>query len=400
MIIYLAIFLLFLIPVIRFDLMKMEGNKALWCGLEWIVLVLVAGLRYRVGGDTIVYMRLFEDYPTIGELSDFDFAKAKFFPGWYVFNSLFKTFGNSFTLFQISEAIIIQTCFFRFFRRYSPNGFFTCTLIFYFGYFCYFNMEVMREALCICIFLEAYPFLERRRFIPYFLLCSLALTIHLSAFIMFLLPLFTLFKKDRFWIWLALVLTIIFLLQVIDIATILLQIAFSDSIAALARGYMAKMADRTLNGIIIEVLTIVPFFIIVALRKHHGYTQNQEFGALLTLFVMAQTAGITIPGVNRFSNYVLPLGVVFIVNTFYENYWQIRSRVFSTLAIFATISIYCFNLSFFYLRSQHESLRGTHSWNRYVPYYSVVNPRMDTVRETMMANERAFDPTINIQQQP
>ena len=400
MIVYILLLVLLLIPVIRFDLMKIEGNRTLWLYIIWTALVLVSGLRYRVGGDTIVYMQLFRDYPAIGELSGFDFNEAKFNPGWYVLNSFFKSYGNSFILFQIAEAAIIQTCFFRFFKRYSPNSYFTCILLFYIGYFCYLNMEIMRESLCICLFLEACPFLEKRRYVPYYLLCILAMTFHTSAFVTLLLPLMLLLKRDRWWLWVLIGLGIVYLLQVLDIVTILLQLAFSDSLAAVIRGYIAKMTERTMAGVVMELLVVVPFLVLAWVRARRGYVNDNEFGAMLTLLFISQISGIFIPGVNRFGNYVLPLGLVLIVNTFYQHYWDLHWHSISRMAVYCSIFLYCFNLSFFYMKSQRDSYRGSHVWNRYVPYYSVLNPKEDSVRELMMANERAADPVFNKQSAP
>ena len=78
--IYFIALLILVIPVFRFDLMKIEGNRKLWLVLEYIILVAIAAFRYRVGGDTLIYMDLFEDYPTIGELTTFDYESAVYKP--------------------------------------------------------------------------------------------------------------------------------------------------------------------------------------------------------------------------------------------------------------------------------------------------------------------------------
>lgn len=112
--IYIITLVFLLIPVVRFDLMQLEGNKRMWALSEYVVLVLIVGLRYRVGGDTLFYMDFFEDYPTISELANFDFEDARYNPLWYVYNSIFKTFGNSFTIYQLVQATIVNLAFFRF----------------------------------------------------------------------------------------------------------------------------------------------------------------------------------------------------------------------------------------------------------------------------------------------
>ena len=132
--IYFIALLILVIPVFRFDLMKIEGNRKLWLVLEYIILVAIAAFRYRVGGDTLIYMDLFEDYPTIGELTTFDYESAVYNPMWYVYNSVFKTFGDSFALFQLVHAIIVNTVFLKFFKRYT-DFYFSAILIYYIGYY-------------------------------------------------------------------------------------------------------------------------------------------------------------------------------------------------------------------------------------------------------------------------
>ena len=206
--IYFIALLILVIPVFRFDLMKIEGNRKLWLVLEYIILVAIAAFRYRVGGDTLIYMDLFEDYPTIGELTTFDYESAVYNPMWYVYNSVFKTFGDSFALFQLVHAIIVNTVFLKFFKRYT-DFYFSAILIYYIGYYFYFNMEVLREVLCVSIMLWAFPYLQEKKFIRYYLFCFLALSIHMSAALMFLLPLMLLFKKDSFWFSLFVIVAIV-----------------------------------------------------------------------------------------------------------------------------------------------------------------------------------------------
>lgn len=74
--IYILLFLFLLVPVIRYDLLAKKGGEDLWYWTSVILLVLVAGLRYRVGGDTLVYMAEYNMYPKIDELAYFDFETA------------------------------------------------------------------------------------------------------------------------------------------------------------------------------------------------------------------------------------------------------------------------------------------------------------------------------------
>ena len=50
--IYFIVFILLLIPVVKYDWMAKTGGEKGWYYFNLIVLILFAGLRYRVGGDT------------------------------------------------------------------------------------------------------------------------------------------------------------------------------------------------------------------------------------------------------------------------------------------------------------------------------------------------------------
>ena len=80
--IYIILLIFLSIPVVKYDLLAKKGGENLWFYSSLLLLILVAGLRYRVGGDTIVYMVEFTAYPKLDEPRYFDFATARFNPLW------------------------------------------------------------------------------------------------------------------------------------------------------------------------------------------------------------------------------------------------------------------------------------------------------------------------------
>ena len=141
MIVYASVFLLILFPLVRYDICGKKGYEDIWYYVLLIALIAIAAFRYRTGGDTLIYMSMFEDYPTIGELTSFDYISAEFNPMWYVYNSVFKSFGNSFLLFQIVQAIFVNSVIFWFLRKYC-NWFYIAVLLYYFGFYFYFGKRI------------------------------------------------------------------------------------------------------------------------------------------------------------------------------------------------------------------------------------------------------------------
>lgn len=392
MLIYVAIFLFLLIPVIRFDLMKIEGNKSLWFYSSLIILILLAGLRYRVGSDTLIYMRQFNSNPSMRELSTFNFRTAEYNPLWYIFNSPFVTM-KSFTMFQIAHATVVNSIFFWFFRKYVPTAYFTAIFVYYFGYFFYFNMDVLRESLCVGILLLAYPYLEKKKFIQYYLLCIVALFMHMSAIVMFVIPFTLIFKRDNIYIFVCVFCSLICLLLIFDIVSFILSIAFEGIIAEKINSYLHRDAPN-LFGIALQFLTMLPVLLVTFVRNRNHYNNDKTIGAILLMLIAIQTVGMSIAAFVRFNNYMAPFCIVFIINTFYLHYWDMRRHFKPLMIVYCALFVYAFSLSRFYFKSRSEDYPGGRHYHTYIPYHSIFDPVEDERRETLIKNMRSNDMLI------
>lgn len=384
MIIYLTVFMILLFPCIRYDICAKKGGEGIWYQITLWTLILLAAFRYRTGGDTLNYYDLFKDYPLISELGRFDFLGADYNPMWYVLNAFFRSFGNSFFLFQLAEAIFVNVVIFRFFYRYC-HYFFMAVLVYYFGYYFYFNMEILREIICICLFLIAYPFLEEKRYLPYFMVMILALFFHTSAIAMLVAPIFMTLKRDRLGFSILACLSISAILFTFDIVGILLSSVFGTEVN-LVRQYLA-IEQPNLTGAILTFLIAVPFLMIFYLREKLDIHSDNKFGALLNFVVIIHSVAMFMRGPARLANYYMLIGVVFIINTLMDNWPKIRSSQYTTLLVMGTMFFYFFNLTFFYTKSKNTEVRGTHVYDRYIPYVSVFNPHVVDKREKLVINE-------------
>lgn len=387
MLIYLVVFLILLIPVIRFDLMRIEGNKDLWFYISLVTLILLAGLRYRVGGDTIIYMRLFSTYPSLRELPTFDFENASYNRLWYLFNAPFVSM-KSFTMFQIAHAIVVNCTFFWFFRKYVPSAYFTAILVYFVGYFFYFNMEVLRESLSICVLLLSYPFLEKRRFIPFYLMCIVAMMFHTSSLIMLFMPLTLIVRRDRLWVYLLTVVGVIVFLSVFNIIEIILNLILGGAIAKSVYSYLMR-DEPNFFGILAQALGMIPFFFLAFGRGLRKYNNDTTLGAVLVLLVVCQTAGMFVSIFTRFSNYLVPFGIALLVNTLYEHYWDWTNSLFIKTVMGCAMLTYVLNIGNYYYKDRSEDYPGAHHLYIYVPYNSVLNPQKDQRRETLVRNMRS-----------
>jgi len=384
MIVYLIVFGILLFPCIRYDICAKKGGETIWYQVCLWALILVAAFRYRTGGDTLNYCDLFKEYPKISELKRFDFASAEFNPMWYILNSLFKSFGNSFVLFQTVEAIFVNVVIFRFLRRYC-NYFFVAVLVYYFGYYFYYNMEILREIICICLFLMSYPLLEQKRYLPYFMVMLFALLFHVSAIAMLIAPVFLVLKRERLVFCLICCVGIIGLLLKFDLINLVLT-SFFGSEVSLVRQYLS-IEQPNLTGAIVTFLNAVPFLMLFYLREKLEIHTDNRMGAMLNFVILIHCLGMFVRGPVRLANYFMLFGMVFMINTLMENWQKIRSSQITTMFVMGTLFIYFFNLSFFYMKSKNSEVRGTHVYDRYIPYVSVFNPHTVDKREKLVINE-------------
>lgn len=390
--VYLAALVLILIPFFKFDILKKGGNEKLWYYICLSALTLIAGLRYRVGGDTLGYMVHFETYPTIAELSEFDFKGAYYTPLWYVYNAIFKSLGDSFYVFQIVQAFLVNLAFFRFFKRYSKR-FFAVLLVYFVGYYLYYNTEILRSALCVVLFLEAYPLLEKRKYHWYFLLSLIAVGFHISAVFLFVIPLFRLIKKENFTVCLVTGLVILVMASLVNVKSIIESVNIPTNSGF--RYYLMSRLDSYAKGMpqlskyyLFDQLAIcAPVLGIMLLRRILRFENDSRFGVMAMIMVIIQFASIFHHVIGRFNDYLVPFVIVYLVNTLFENKGEIAANKFG-LAL-ATLSF----VSFFgvtavkYCRNQYAIMKGAHIYDRYLPYRSVFNPEKSVKRELLIASQ-------------
>lgn len=391
--IYLIVLILLLVPVIRYDLLaKSDGKEYVWYYSLLFIFVMVAGLRYRVGGDTLVYMSGFDSFPTLGELIYFDFDRAEYNPLWYVFVGFSKSINDSFTCFQIVHALVVNITFFHFFKKYCPRYYFSAILVYFFAYFCYFNMEVLREVLCICMLLWSVDLLLKKRFLWYYLVCAIAFQMHFSAILMVFLPFaFVVFKKPSWIAQVAIFGAIILLFVVVNIPQLMISMFFGGYNNT-ANRILGEYLDASLNlgGILYDLAKYLPFLGIIWLREHNDIEDEYDFVPLISCAVVFYAMAISISEMVRFANYFLPFYIVSMVNTLY-GIWQkhqFRIRQVSWIVTMLVLFVSFVNHTYYYVRDVSDFYPGARIYCLFIPYHSVFNPVVDDFRESFLENYR------------
>jgi hypothetical protein len=358
---------------------KKEDDRIGYISLLFILIALCT-FRYRVGGDTLHYFDVFENYFSFGK--DFNVIDSEYNIGWNLLNFIIKSIYDSFYFFQFVHAIIINCVIFYIIKKYSINKF--LVILFYLiFYFLYFNMEILRESLAVAFFLLAIPYLIAKKWIPYYLLCLLALSFHSSAAILFIMPLFAVNVKLKYQIFILVVVT--FLVNVLSVENVALNL-FSESQAVqrAVRSYFSL--ETNLIGMIVQLLKIIPVYFIlkVAVKKNISH----PLVIFVTPYLIIGVLSAFIPGVYRFLNYIAIPILIFNVDILFKLFRQRKTYFLSYIQVLASITFLVLVQLQYYLRdmSEYSYTKNSIFFNRYEPYHSILDEKSDKVREDIFYN--------------
>lgn len=388
--IYILVFILLLIPVIRYDLMAKTGGEEKWYYFNLVVLILLAGLRYRVGGDTLMYMSMHDDMPAMDELKYFDFENALYNPFWYIYVSVFKSISDDFLLFQFAQAVIVNVVFFRFFKKYSPHYYFSAILLYYIGYYCYFNMEIMREIICVCILMLITPFLLEKRWILYYAGCVLAIQFHFSAAVMLIIPIFYIFLAKPSWkLQMVFIAGVMLLTKIVNIMTLLVGILSQNDQMV---GLVEKYSDDSSNiaGMFVQLIACLPLVGLMYIRSNYKIDYHDRFVPMAMGVVFAYSFAMSFFAFSRLANYFIPFVLVFTVHTVYYFISSFKAKVVQVSYTVMTCSLMLmfFNYYYYYMRDMSVHYPNTRFNVIFSPYHSVFDPEIEEHRERFIENYR------------
>mgnify|MGYP002903590012 FL=1 len=98
--IYVVAFILILYSWILVDLKHYRKLSSVCICVIIVFLILIAGLRYRVGGDSLHYIDTYTSMPTWKNWEFFSFDEG-YGPLWYLFCAISKTLGADFVYLQL-----------------------------------------------------------------------------------------------------------------------------------------------------------------------------------------------------------------------------------------------------------------------------------------------------------
>lgn len=335
-------------------------QRKILLGVILVYLIFILAFRYRVGMDTIGYMKTFVMTPDLDHFWSSKTLSHRHEPGYLLICAVSKLFTKDFWPVQLILAAITNTCIFIFLSRYCKNTFIGL-LLFLWLQFLYFGTEVIRESAAVGIFLINIRNAEKGKWITYYLISLLSISLHYSAIITWFLPLARFIRPNILYV--VLCITILGVTPLIERFNELLSISsISDRVSI----YTSKINDVNLNWRLGEFLkTGVPAavaFIMCRLSKI-----DMRFRHFILIQILLCCGAFAIPVIfQRFTNYTTLFVTVTLANYLSSEKIKIWLKSMVICIIILSQSYYYYTL-----------------YPAWFPYISIFNPHNDPHRESL-----------------
>ncbi len=208
-----------------------------------LLLLLFLGLRGYVGDDWTGYHHAFEYVqPRDFHFNVFATHSFRFEPGFAILAYVCRQLagGNGFLFFQFVVTLIQVVLLMRFLRRYSSNLALS-VIIFLMMSGLIMMINLMRNTIAILLFLNGLHYIQERRALPYFLVCTAALMFHMSSFLYFPLYFF-LHRPINRWVYLTIFiignLIVLFRVPVLSVGATITGQLIGGKVATMIKAYL------------------------------------------------------------------------------------------------------------------------------------------------------------------
>ena len=366
---YIILFVTSLLGVVQYDINRHNRTKKIAWYFLFCYVILLVGLRYRVGSDTLVYIWGYDRLPSWGELNWSEIWSYEFQPLYVLLCAIAKSISPDFTVLQILHAFIINSCIFYFIRKNTQYPF-TGLFLYFFLYFFYFNTEILRESLAIGIFLLNYKNLENKRWLRFYCGVFVSVLFHFSALILVFFPFIRLIKFN----WKYLLVISLFCAFLISMRSYLSVLDTLDALnARKIAHYSSQFEDGAMNAkwILYRVMQYTFFPILLLWLQKFCIKEQNQWVSFVCVYALLGIGVIVFQIIfARFTNYLMPFYALFLADIIGRGYGKSPSRkLFSTLSFACIMIIY----GYYYISGDNW-----HIWN---PYHSVFDPQTDEIRE-------------------
>jgi len=378
---YFVLIAFFIILIYVYDLKAYSHFRNLFYNIILISFILLAGLRYHIGIDSLRYEQWFNnDLPTINHFSFNSYYGYE--PLFVLLSSLIKTLFGGWIFAQIIFAFIINVIIFRYIKKYT-RYIFTAVLIYFISWFFDYNCETIRQSLAVAVFLMSIRFLEHKKYVKYYIFAIIAFLFHYSSIVVFIIPLILKFRIN--WV------SCVFFVVLLAIGAYV-RIKFGAILNLLGTLYEPilhysvyennALVTDSLNykGMIFVIgCNVLPYIFAVNILRRHNISNN-VLEAILLLYLSFVILACNIPLFHRFTQYFGIISVIYFADIMGSSFntsirYNFKSKIVATYVCMAfLLSTYMQNISV-------DENTGLSSYRRYYPYSSIITKTTYSDRE-------------------
>ncbi|MFU0811281.1 MAG: EpsG family protein [Atopobium sp.] len=285
---------------------RMKGSgRVLLLLISGIPSAWLAAVRYNIGPDYMLYVRIFD---SIGATGSFYSVKS-LEPGYTFLNRLVLFFnGNQQALFFV-VAWLIATMFFLGALRLSENYTLSVALFFAMGFYCD-SLNGLRQYIAASITFFALSYLADGRRLKAVILCLIAMLFHQSALVMVIVCLFA--DKVRITSWKAICITAVLIVSGNYLYSLITNL-LSFTRYAYYLGSIEYVVNPTLGATLLTSILTVAAIATGAYRPsakddiRHRVLTNMNMLALVSAIL-----SFFIPLALRMQYYFVPIEIVFL----------------------------------------------------------------------------------------
>lgn len=394
---YILLLILIGCLIYNYDYKQSRHGKAEWYAVLCVALILIAGLRYRLGIDTVAYESTYYQLPDLTQFfGNYNFDQTRYGKGYLLLCALCKSIYPDYYFFQFIHATIVTTIIFWFFHKHTKHIFFAIFMYFLMLYFP-FTFEVLRESLAVCLVLIGWHFFLKKNIFLYYFFCLLALTFHISAAIMlvipiFYLPLFKPFFRMGIWFWIS--------VSIFFVGVAYISIKFFDLIRLVGMANIDDYANAYENSkygeaTTLNIIGVIAFFIKGILypgltmadlkdnpkiKALQGDKEKLEYMICWYIYISIIVLFINI--FYRFNNYFTPFIILGVSDVVFTSVKLIKRRYSFSFGIWGIILL-PYLVFLFQVNFQKDEITELSNIYRYYPYSSILFPERDKTREQL-----------------
>lgn len=382
----------FVLAVLLFNTIRNESFKrqcfnktAYW--LEFLLLFLLSGLRYRIGLDsTVSYAEAFLYYPThIKDIFHYDYESD---PGWVLLNVFCKGIINDFVLVQLVQSCFVNGVIFWFVRKYSPRPFLTI-LLYFLTFWLQVNYEALREGVAVGFYLIALDAIfSGKSYWIYYIRVWPALLFHSFGFLTLFWPVIGLIQPNKKFIYLIIpMVAVVSLCLGSQLGETLLPYVMSmdgDTALRLATYFQSDVYgvnNWSINGIISMVGgTIIPIiWCMKVLLGGENLQISKQYFPFLVMALVISLLMFNMPIFVRLKNYFyIPL---LIAMSYCLDSRYLKMHVVSLSKLVISV----FVLAVFLGLHSNDGESGVPAMYRYYPYNSIITKNYNVLTERIFS---------------